>query len=108
LTTKKIHKQIPPRTLFLKYVCNFSYHVTNIILSQIYFICWNSPMFVEVFFYLIFLGLSLIQYITNKISPRCDVYIYTKKTKCRNAIFVIIIFGGCSVILPMCQMRWTS
>jgi hypothetical protein len=47
---KKIHKKIPPTTLVLKYVCNFSYFVVNIISSQIYLICRSSPMFVKYFF----------------------------------------------------------
>ncbi len=31
-------------------VCNFSYSMTSIISSQIYFIWWSSPMFIGVFF----------------------------------------------------------
>jgi hypothetical protein len=38
---KKIRQKIPPTTLVLKYVCNFPYSMMNIILSQIYFICWS-------------------------------------------------------------------
>ncbi len=35
-TTKKIQQKNPPATLVLKYIFNFSYFVTNIILSHIY------------------------------------------------------------------------
>ncbi len=82
--------------------CDKYYFVTNIFhMLKFTNVCWS-------FFNLIFLSLSLIQYTTNKINPICDVYIYTKNTKCKNAIFVIIIFGGCSVLLPMCQKRWNK
>jgi len=50
VTQKKNHQKIPPTSLVLKYVCNYSYSMTNIISSQIYFICWSSPMFVGFFF----------------------------------------------------------
>ncbi len=36
---------------------------------------------------------------TKKIQDACDVYTYTKETKCRNVIFVITIFGGRNVFL---------
>jgi hypothetical protein len=49
-------------------LCNFSYFVMNIILSQIYFICWSSPMFVGVFF--------LNDFLKSKSNP-----IYFKQTK---------------------------
>jgi hypothetical protein len=44
---KKIHQKIPRTTLFLKYVCNFSYFMMNIISSQIHFNCCNLIMFVK-------------------------------------------------------------
>ncbi len=50
VTIKKIHQKITLTTLVLKYVCNFSYSTTSIILLQIYFICWSSLIFVKFFF----------------------------------------------------------
>jgi uncharacterized membrane protein len=75
---QNIHQKIPPTTLVLKYVCNFSYSMISIILSQIYFICWSSPMFVGVFF--------LIDCLKLKSNP-----IYFKQTKIIQDVMSILI-----------------
>jgi hypothetical protein len=36
---------------------------------------------------------------TKIIQDACDVYTYTKETKCKNVVFVITIFWGRSVLL---------
>ncbi len=46
---KKVHPRIPPTTLVLKYICNFSNFTMGIILSQIYSICSRFSMFVGLF-----------------------------------------------------------
>jgi hypothetical protein len=64
---KKIHQKIPPTTLVLKYVCNFSYSMTSIISSQIYFIYVEiHQSLLDFSFWLIVLSLNLIQYTSNK------------------------------------------
>jgi len=45
----KIHPKLPPTTLVLKYIFIFSDYVTSIILSQIYFMCSNSSIFIGIF-----------------------------------------------------------
>ncbi len=46
ITTKKNHYKIPPITLVLNYIFNFSYFVTCIFSTQIYFICSSLQTFV--------------------------------------------------------------
>ncbi len=74
---KIFHQKIPPISLVLKDVCNFSYFMTSIISWQIYYICWNSPMFVGAFF--------LNNFLKSKSNP-----IYFKQTKIiQNVMFIL-------------------
>jgi hypothetical protein len=66
------------------------YFITNIFhMLKFTNVCWNF------FKKLIVLSLNLIQYTSNKqkLSKMWCLYLY-KKTRCKNAIFVITIFWG--------------
>jgi len=59
---KKIQQRIPPTTLVLKYICDFLYYVTCIILLHIYSICLRSSSFVIFLREFITLNLKLVKY----------------------------------------------
>lgn len=93
---KTFHQKIPPTTLVLKYVCNFSYFMMSIILSQIYFICWSSPMFIGFIFKIDCLKSKSnpIYFKQTKNNLRCDVYTYFKKSNAKMQYLWLQFLGG--------------
>jgi hypothetical protein len=79
----------------------FSYFVTSIISSQIYFICEVHRCLLEFFFQMIVLNQNLIQYTSNKQkSPKCDVYIYIRKLNVKMQYLWLQFLGAVMCFYP--------